>query len=153
MLDDRDRRILAYLQSDADMPVNDIADKVALSVSACSRRILRLTTEGYIAKRVAILDRRRVNLPMTVFVIVKTAQHSAEWLEAFRAAITSVPEIVEVHRLTGNFDYIMKLVLHDVEHYDTIYKRLVERVPLFDVSAYISMETVKSETTVPTSYA
>lgn len=152
MLDDRDRKILSLLQADADMAVAVIADQVALSVSACSRRIARLKEDGYVERVVARLDRRRINLPTTVFVIVKTAHHATGWLESFRAALADIPEIVEVHRLTGNFDYILKIVLPNVEHYDVIYKRLVQKVELFDVSAYISMETLKRDTSLPTSY-
>jgi len=153
MLDDRDHLLLQLLQEDADRSVADLAERAALSPSACSRRIQRLRDEGYIARRVALLDRRRVNLPTTIFALVKTSRHAGAWLAEFRAALEAIPEIVEVHRLTGNYDYILKIVLPDVEHYDTIYKRLVDRVELFDLSAYISMETVKSQTAVPTRYA
>lgn len=152
MLDDRDRKILDLLQANVETPVAEIADTVALSASACSRRIARLREEGYIVASVAVLDRRMVNLPTTVFVIVRTGRHEAGWLAQFHAAVSTIPEIVEVHRLTGNFDYILKLVLPDVEHYDVIYKQLVGRVELFDMSAYISMETVKLATGVPTNY-
>jgi len=152
MLDDRDRRILDLLQANAEMGVNDIAEVVALSASACSRRIARLREEGYIARSVALLDRKKVGLPTTVFVIVRTGKHEAGWLDQFHAAVSAIPEIVEVHRLTGNFDYIFKLVLPNVEHYDVIYRRLVGRIELFDMSAYISMETVKLATGVPTNY-
>lgn len=153
MLDDRDHLLLQLLQEDADRSVADLAERAALSPSACSRRIQRLRDEGYVARRVAILDRRRVNLPTTIFALVRTSRHAGGWLAEFKAALEGIPEIVEVHRLTGNYDYILKIVLPDVEHYDTIYKRLVERVELFDLSAYISMETVKSQTAVPTRYA
>lgn len=153
MLDERDRKILDLLQADAEMPVGAIADAVALSASACSRRIGRLRDEGYIARSVALLDRKRVGLPTTVFVIVRTGRHEAGWLDQFHAAVSTIPEIVEVHRLTGNFDYILKLVLPNVEHYDVIYRQLVGRVELFDMSAYISMETVKLATGVPTYYS
>ena len=153
MLDDRDRKILNLLQADAGVPLSEIAERVSLSASACSRRITRLKEEGYIARQVAILDRGRINMPTTVYVIVKTAHHAADWLDNFRSAVTAIPEIIEVHRLTGNFDYILKIVLPNVEHYDVIYKRLVDRIDLFDVSAYISMETIKHETVTPTSYA
>lgn len=153
MLDDRDHLLLQLLQEDADRSVADLAERAALSPSACSRRIQRLRDEGYIARRVALLDRRRVNLPTTIFALVKTSRHAGAWLAEFRAALEAIPEIVEVHRLTGNYDYILKIVLPDVEHYDTIYKRLVDRVELFDLSAYISMEIVKSQTAVPTRYA
>ena len=153
MLDDRDRKILSLLQANADLPVTQIADSVALSASACSRRITRLREEGYIARTRVELDRRKVGLPTTVFVIVRTGSHAADWLEKFHAAVNAVPEIVEVHRLTGNFDYILKIVLPDVEHYDVVYKQLVSRIELFDMSAYISMETVKASGGVPTNYA
>ncbi len=153
MLDERDRKILSLLQADADMAVNDIADVVALSASACSRRIARLREEGYITRSTVELDRHRMGLPTTVFVIVRTGSHAADWLEKFHAAVGAIPEIVEVHRLTGNFDYILKIVLPNVEHYDVVYKQLVSRIELFDMSAYISMETVKAAKGVPTNYA
>ena len=152
MLDERDRKILDLLQANAETPVGDIAAAVALSASACSRRITRLREEGYIARAMAVLDRGRLNLPTTVFVIVRTGRHEKGWLEQFHAAVSTIPEIVEVHRLTGNFDYILKIVLPNVEHYDVIYKQLVGRVELFDLSAYISMETVKLAPGMPTSY-
>jgi Lrp/AsnC family transcriptional regulator len=152
MLDAFDRRILDLLQTDADTPVLTIADTVGLSASACSRRIARLKQDGYISRRVALLDRRMMHVPTTVFVIVRTTRHAMGWLEEFRSAVAAIPEIVEVHRLTGNFDYILKIVLPNVEHYDVIYKSLVKRVELSDVSAYISMETLKQETVVPTGY-
>ena len=135
------------------MAVSAIAERVALSPSACSRRIQKLEADGFIERRVALVDRSKVNLPTTIFVIIKTSRHAGDWLAEFRAAVTAIPEIVEVHRLTGNFDYVLKIVLPNVEHYDIIYKRLVERVELFEMSAYISMETLKFQTAVPTRYA
>lgn len=152
MLDERDRKLLTLLQTNAETPVNDLAEAVALSPSACSRRVARLKDEGYVTGCVAHLDRARMGLPTTVFVIVRTGQHAQDWLTAFHEAVAGIPEIVEVHRLTGNFDYILKLVLPNVEYYDVIYKQLVARVELFDMSAYISMETVKQETALPTRY-
>ncbi|GAB5428663.1 MAG: Lrp/AsnC family transcriptional regulator [Devosia indica] len=153
MLDERDRKILSLLQADAEQPVNDIAASVALSPSACSRRIARLKEDGFISRTTAELDRRKMGLPTTVFVIVRTGSHAADWLEKFHLAVSAIPEIVEVHRLTGNFDYILKIVLPDVEHYDAVYKQLVSRIELFDMSAYISMETVKAAQGLPTNYA
>lgn len=152
MLDARDRRLLTLLQVDADLPVAALAERVALSPSACSRRIQRLRDDGYIARRVTVLDRSRMRAPTTVFVLLRSGRHAAEWVEALRTAIEGVPEIVEAHRLTGNYDYLLKVVLPNVEHYDQVYKRLTQRIELFDVSAYISMETVKVETAIPTEY-
>ena len=92
-------------------------------------------------------------MPTTVFALIKTAHHSDDWIEKFRRAISDIPEIVEAHRLTGNYDYIVKVVLPRVEHYDVVYKQIVRKVELFDVSASISMEVLKSGTAVPVGYA
>lgn len=152
MLDDRDRKILALLQADAEMPVADIAGRVALSASACSRRIARLRQDGFIAGTMAVLDRARLNLPTTIFLLVRTGRHAEDFLDRFQAAVAGIPEIAEVHRLTGNFDYILKLVLPNVEYYDTVYKQLLRRIELHDMSAYISMETVKLSPALPTTH-
>jgi Lrp/AsnC family transcriptional regulator len=153
MLDERDRKILDLLQRDAGLSVSDLADRVALSVSACSRRIQRLEETGHIARRIAVLDRERMGVPTTVYAMIKTAHHSDAWIDAFRKSISDIPEIVEAHRLTGNFDYILKVVLPRVEQYDVVYKTLVRRVELFDVSASISMEELKSGSAIPIRYA
>ncbi len=153
MLDPRDHRILSALQKDSETPVTTLAELLRLSVSACSRRIFRLRADGTIARCVAILDRRRIGVPTTVFVLIRSGRHAAEWVDTFRAAISDVPEIVEAHRLTGNFDYLLKLALPNVEYYDEVYKRLTRRLELLDVAAYISMETLKLETAFPTDHA
>lgn len=153
MFDPIDRHILAILQADSEIAVTVIADRVGLSVSACSRRIQRLRDDGTIARCVAVLDRRRMGVPTTVFVLIRSGRHAPDWVDAFRAAIADVPEIVEAHRLTGNFDYMLKLVLPNVEHYDVVYKNLTRRLELFDMAAYISMETLKAETMLPTGHA
>jgi len=152
MLDKTDRQILELLQDNAELSVNDIADRVALSVSACSRRITRLKDEGYISRIIALLDRKKLNLPTTIFLLVRTGCHSANWLDRFHQAVSEIPEIVEVHRLTGNFDYILKIVLPKIEYYDIIYKQLLSRMELYDMSAYISMETVKLSSGMPISH-
>ena len=153
MIDDRDRRILTLLQKDSDIALADLAERVLLSASACSRRIARLKEDGYILGNIAVLDRKRMNVAATVFVMIKTAHHTADWLERFRAVIVDIPEIVEVHRVAGNLDYIVKIVARDIAHYDAIYKTLVSRIDLFDVSAYFAMETLKDDPAVPTAYA
>lgn len=135
------------------MPVAEVAEQVSLSASACSRRIQRLEETGYIQRRIAVLDRERIGVPTTVFALIKTAHHSDDWIENFRRAISDIGEIVEAHRLTGSYDYILKVVLPRVEHYDVVYRRLVKRIELFDVSAFISMEVLKSGQTLPVDYA
>lgn len=153
MLDERDRKILTLLQRDGSMAVSALSEMVALSVSACSRRIQRLEDEGYIERRIAVLNRPLMGLPTTVFALIKTAHHADEWIERFKRVINDIPEIVEAHRLTGSYDYIVKLVLPSVEHYDVIYKQIVRRIELFDVSASISMERMKEGLELPTGYA
>jgi len=153
MIDDRDRKILSLLQENADYPVNDLASVVNLSVSACWRRIKRLEDEKYIARRTVQLDRKKIHLPTTIYVIVRTANHSLNWLEDFRSLIADIPEIVETHRLTGDVDYLLKVVLPNVEHWDVIYKRLVSKLQFHDISSYISMEEVKATSSLPTGYA
>ncbi|CAD7023487.1 Lrp/AsnC family transcriptional regulator [Pseudorhizobium endolithicum] len=153
MLDERDRKILDLLQGNATLPVADVAEQVSLSPSACSRRIQRLEEAGYIRSRIAVLDRDRIGVPTTVFALIKTAHHSDDWIESFRKAISDIGEIVEAHRLTGSYDYILKVVLPRVEHYDIVYRRMVKRIELFDVSAFISMEVLKSGESLPVDYA
>lgn len=153
MLDERDRKLLALLQEDASVAMGDLAQRVNLSLSACSRRIQRLEEAGYVARRIVVLDREKMGVPTTLFALIKSAHHSDAWIEKFRRVIGDIPEIVEVHRLTGNYDYIVKVVLPRVEHYDVVYKQIVRKVELFDVSAAISMEVLKSGTAVPVDYA
>lgn len=152
MLDDRDRQILTQLQENSETHVAEIAEQLSLSASACSRRIARLRAEGYITGTIALLDRQKINLPTTIFLLVRTGRHSKDWLDQFHSAVSSIQEIVEVHRLTGNFDYILKLVLPNVEYYDTVYKQLLKRMEMYDMSAYISMETVKFSRGLPTKH-
>ncbi|MBP0577999.1 Lrp/AsnC family transcriptional regulator [Labrys sp. LIt4] len=148
-LDQRDKQILAMLQLQADHPLADLAEKTHLSPSACWRRIKRLEEEGYILRRAALLDRKKVGVPTTVYVMVRTANHSLDWLERFRALVADTPEIIEMHRLTGDIDYLLKIVLPDVESLDLVYKKLVAKLQFNDISSYISMEMFKDTTVLP----
>ena len=152
-LDDRDRLILNILQNDAATPVAEIAGRASLSLSACARRIKALEEDGFVAGRVALLNRRALNLPTTIFVAIRNARHSPDWHEPFTRLLACIPEIVEAHRLTGDIDYILKIVAPNVEAYDDIYKVMTRKLELFGVSAYISMETLKSTTVLPVGYA
>ena len=153
MLDDRDRAILEFLQVNADVAVAELAERVNLSLSACSRRIKRLEDEGYIEARVALLNRAKMRVGTTVFVAIRNARHTADWHEPFVRLLADIPEIQEAHRLTGDIDYILKIAVPDVQAYDVIYKRLVKKLEFSGVSAYISMETLKEVTAVPVGYA
>jgi Lrp/AsnC family transcriptional regulator len=112
-----------------------------------------LEAEGYIIGRRAALDPRKIGLPTTVFALIKTSRHSDDWVEAFHKAIAHIPEIVEAHRLTGNYDYILKIALPSVEYYDVIYKQIIRQVELFDMSASISMEALKQSGALPVTHA
>ena len=152
MYDSTDRRILKILQADADVPVAEIAEQVGLSTSPCWRRIKRMEEAGLIAKRVVLVDRKLANLPMTVFVSVRAARHSSDWSDAFRRAISEIPEIVEAFRLAGETDYMLRVVVPSVEIYDQVYKRLISKLEFRDLSSSISMEELKFTTAVPLDY-
>jgi Lrp/AsnC family transcriptional regulator len=152
-IDARDLKILGILQNNSETSLIDNAEQVHVSPSACSRRIAQLRASGHIRKSVAVLDCKLLGIPTTVFIVIRVAQHSTAWTERFRAALSDIPEITEAHRLTGNFDYLLKVVLPNVEHYDVVYKNLVSRIDMHDVSAYISMQTVKFDGAFPVQHA
>ena len=146
-LDDLDRKILALLQDDASLPIQQIADQVGLSVNPCWRRIRRMEADGVIRGRVALVDPEKVGLALTIFVRVKTREHSAAWAEKLVEVIASMDEISECHRIGGDVDYLLKVTVPDIAGYDRVYKELIARVPnLTDVSALFSMERLKSST-------
>ena len=152
-MDDIDRRILRVLQEAADLPVAEIAERVGLSASPCWRRIQKLEAEGVIQRRVALLDPEKMNVGVTVFVAIRTSQHDAQWLERFAERVTRIPEVVELYRMSGEIDYMMRVVVPDIKAYDDVYKRLIAAVPLFDVSSSFAMETLKYTTALPVDYA
>ena len=151
-MDEIDRKILDVLQVDATLPVATIAERVGLSAATCWRRIRRLEESGVITRRVALVDRRKVNVPITVFVAVKAPRHTAEWSAAFRRTVDDFPEIVGAWRLTGEIDYLLRIVVPDIETYDTVYQRLTARLEFSNLSASIAMEEMKYTTAVPTIY-
>ncbi len=143
-IDRIDRRILAELQADSTLSVQELADRVGLTANPCWRRVKRLEEAGILAKRVALVDPAAVGLTTTVFVSIRTGRHDPEWLAAFARAINDIPEIVECHRMSGQVDYFLKIVLSSIAHYDEVYQRLITRVPgLVDVTSAFSMESLK----------
>ncbi|WP_454740076.1 Lrp/AsnC family transcriptional regulator [Cupriavidus necator] len=151
-MDRTDRRILEILQEDSTCAVAEIAERVNLSTTPCWRRIQKLEQDGVIRRRVVLLDPQKLNVSVTVLVEVKTIHHNATWLKTFRDAIACIPEIVEVHRMSGNIDYMLKVVVPNIEAYDSVYKRLISAVELHDVSSSFSMETLKATTALPLMY-
>jgi Lrp/AsnC family transcriptional regulator, cysteine-sensing transcriptional activator len=152
IVDAIDRKILDILQADATVPIASIAEKVGLSAAPCWRRIKRLEDDGVIKRRVALVDRRKANVPMTVFVSVRTTRHAVEWLEDFRRLIADVAEIVEAWRLSGEVDYLLRIVVPDIDAYDAVYKRMINRLEFSDISSAIAMEEMKYTTAIPTDY-
>jgi Lrp/AsnC family transcriptional regulator len=152
-MDAMDRKILALLQGNAALPVAEIAAHVGLSSTPCWRRIQKLEADGVIRGRVALLDPAKMNVGVTVFIAVKTNRHDPEWLRAFQGAVDGIPEIVEFYRMSGEIDYLLRAVVPDIAAYDSVYKRLIARIALVDVTSMFAMETIKFTTALPVAYA
>ena len=148
-LDRMDVKILAELQVDASQSISQLSEKVSLSANACWRRIRRLEEERVVKARVALLDSSKLGVGMTAFVFVRAAEHSEKWLEGFARTVRLIPEVVELHRMSGDIDYLLKLMVADVADYDRVYKRLIRDVRLADVTSSFSMEQIKATTEVP----
>jgi len=153
MLDKTDRALLSILQRDATLSVAEIAAQVHLSPTPCWRRIQRLEDQGYITKRVALLDPEKLNLGVTVFVAVKTSQHSEAWFQKFHRVVSAIPEVVEFYRMSGEVDYLLRIVVPDIKRYDWVYKQLIKGTDLHDVSSSFAMEQLKLTTELPLDYA
>ena len=152
-MDAVDRRILELLQLDADMPVSTIAARVHLSATPCWRRIQKLRDAGVIRKQVALCDASKLNVGVTVFVSVRTNQHTQAWLEKFAKGVKEIPEVVELYRMSGDVDYLLRVVVPDIAGYDAVYKKLIKAADLFDVSSSFAMEQMKYTTALPLNYA
>jgi len=144
-----DVAILRLLQDDATLSVSAVAERVGISKTACWRRIKTLENQGTIRTRVTLLDPEKVNLGVTAFALVKTNQHRSEWLTRFTKAIDAMPEVLEFYRLSGDADYLLRIVAKDIKAYDAVYKRLINAVELLDVSSSFVMESLKYTTTLP----
>lgn len=153
LIDETDEKILTLLQRDSTLPVAAVAERVGLSPTPCWRRIQKLEEAGVIRARVALCDPAKLNVGVTVIVAVRTNQHDLAWLEKFAAAVKDFPEVVEFYRMSGDVDYLLRIVVPDIAAYDAVYKRLIARVPLSDVSSAFAMETIKYTTALPVTYA
>ena len=148
-MDEFDKRILSCLQADSRLSLAELAERVGLSTTPCWRRVQRLQADGVIRAHVALLDRQALNLGVTVFVAIRTNQHNAAWLARFAKAVIEFPEVMDCYRMSGEIDYLLRLVLPDIAAYDRFYKRLIERVELSDVTSMFAMEEIKSTTILP----
>jgi Lrp/AsnC family transcriptional regulator len=152
-MDAKDRKILELLQQNALYTAAELADAVALTTTPCWRRVQKLEAQGYIRGRVALLDRELMNVGVTVFVSVRTGQHSRDWLERFIESVNNTPEIVEAYRLSGDTDYLLRIVVPSIQEYDRLYQRLIKELEFLDVSSSFAMEELKSTTAIPVSHA
>jgi len=152
-MDSIDQGILSILQQDADTPLAEIARRVHLSQTPCWRRIQKLREAGVIRKQVALCDAASLNVGVTVFVSIRTNQHTQAWLEQFASGVTDIPEVVELYRMSGDIDYLLRVVVPDIAGYDAVYKKLIKVAELFDVSSSFAMEQMKYTTALPLDYA
>lgn len=153
MLDEMDIKILRILQEDATRPVAEIGKEVGLSTTPCWRRIQKLEEAGIVRRRVALLDPAKVNVGVTVIVSIKTDRHEIGWLEKFHAAVVDFPEVVEFYRMSGEIDYLLRVVVPDIAAYDAFYKRLISRIEISKVSSAFAMEQIKYTTSLPLDFA
>ena len=152
-MDKLDAKILDLLQSHGELTAAEIADRIGLSKAPCWRRIQKLRQEGIIRCTVALLDAHALNVGTTVFVTLKTGNHSEAWFEKFVRAVRDIPEVTEIHRMSGDVDYLIRIVVPDIDAYDVVYKRLIGACEFQDVSASFVLETLKYTTALPLCYA
>lgn len=148
-MDSFDRAILAQVQDDAALPLNEIANRVGLSPTPCWNRIRKMEEQGVITGRVALLDSASLGLGVTIFVSIETADHSEGWLARFAQAVQGMPEVVDVYRMSGDVDYMMRVVVPTIDAYDDFYRRLIKAVPLKNVTSRFAMEKIKATTALP----
>jgi Lrp/AsnC family transcriptional regulator len=148
-IDAIDRKILRVLQEDASLSVAEIGDRVGLSSTPCWKRIQRMEGEGIITGKVALVDQNKIGLGLSVFVSVESGDHSDAWLKRFAEAVSSMPEVLEFYRMAGDVDYMLRVVVADMQSYDIFYKKLISAVALKNVTSRFAMEKIKSVTALP----
>lgn len=141
-IDRIDAKILTELQKDASQSQRDLAEKVGLSQNACWRRIKQLQESGILKGQAARIDREAIGRGLVVFAMIRTRNHSADWLKRFRAHVTSIPDITDFYRIGGDYDYMLKIVTADMKSYDEVYQRLIEKLELENVTSYFAMEAI-----------
>lgn len=150
MMDRFDRGILELIQRDTTLSVAELAERIGLSKTACWRRIQQLESRGVVSARVALLDPAALNLSLTAFITIRTNQHNDQWHKQFWQVIDTIPQVLEVYRMSGDLDYLIKAVVSDMSGYDQLYRQLI-KADLFDVSSSFVMETMKCTTELPLS--
>ena len=148
-LDNYDQNILKMLQTDASLSIEEIAEKVNLSRNPCWRRIKRMEDEGIILKRTVVLNAKKLNLGLSVIVLLRTNKHEPSWLSKFEKAVQEIPQILGAYRTAGDIDYMLRVQLSNVDDYDNFYQKLISKVSLSDISASFVMDTLKETTELP----
>ncbi|OWT73500.1 MULTISPECIES: Lrp/AsnC family transcriptional regulator [unclassified Achromobacter] len=151
-MDAIDRKIISILQENAETPIQAIADVVNLSTTPCWRRVQKLKEQGVIKKQVALCDPAMLNVGVTVFISIRTNQHSQTWLNKFANHVKDIPEVIEFYRMSGDVDYLIRVVVPDIGTYDAVYKKLIRIADLHDVSSSFAMEQIKYTTALPVDY-
>ncbi len=151
-MDKFDQKILNILQQDCTQSVSDVASQVGLSTTPCWRRIQSMEKSGIIKGRVALADPEKLNVGLTVFVMIKTNQHNPNWLQEFGEIANEFPEIIEFYRMSGDVDYLLRVVVPDMKSYDGFYKKLIDKVSFADISSSFAMEEIKYTTALPVDY-
>ena len=141
-----DRKLLALLQSDSNVSLAELSEKVGLSQTPCWKRIQKLEASGVIVKRVALVDPEKIGMGLTVFVSIETGDHSGPWLEKFAQIVSSMPEVMGLYRMAGDVDYLAQVVVSDMAAYDAFYKRLINTIALKNVTSRFAMERIKQTT-------
>ena len=148
-LDRTDRKILAILQEDSSLAVAEVAARVGLSQTPCWRRIQRLHADGVIERTVSLVRPDAIGLGLTVFITIEAFDHSPDWLEQFTAVVSAMPEVMDVYRMAGDIDYLLRVAVTDMAAFDLFYRELIKAIPLKNVSSHFAMERVKSTTAYP----
>ncbi|WP_153100640.1 Lrp/AsnC family transcriptional regulator [Paraburkholderia hayleyella] len=148
-MDAIDMTLLELLQGDATISIAELAQRVNLSQTPCWKRVQRLKDTGVIRAQVTLCDPRKLGVGTTVFVSIRTSEHTEAWAQAFTQAVRDIPEVVEVYRMSGETDYLLRVVVSDIDDYDRVYKLLIGAVPLYDVSSSFAMEQIKYSTALP----
>ncbi len=148
-MDATDRKILQIVQTDSSLSIAAIAAKVGLSQTPCWKRIQRLELEGVIRRRIALLDPQKLGLALTAFVTIEVGDHSRDRLNQFAQTISAMEEVMDVYRMAGDVDYLLRVVVPDTTSFDAFYKRLIETIPLKSVTSRFALENIKAETALP----
>ena len=148
-LDRTDRKILSILQQDSSLAVAEVAARVGLSQTPCWRRIQRLHADGVIERSVSLVRPEAIGLGVTVFITIEALDHSPEWLDQFTAVVSAMPEVMDVYRMAGDIDYLLRVAVADMAAFDAFYRELIKAIPLKNVSSHFAMERVKSTTAYP----